>query len=60
MPWKFAIGLSLIIFVALLGLAPFLVPTRDKVAAKFNDQTFKAAAAIKLFNPDDSWDVTGD
>jgi hypothetical protein len=37
------------LFVALLGLAPFLVPTRDKVAAKFNDQTFKAAAAIKLF-----------
>jgi hypothetical protein len=49
MPWKFAIGLSLILFASLLGLAPFLVPTRDKVAAKFNDQTFKAAAAIKLF-----------
>jgi hypothetical protein len=48
MPWKFAIGLSFLLFVALLALAPFLVPTRNKVAAKFNDQTFKAAAAIKL------------
>jgi hypothetical protein len=48
MPWKFAIGLSLSLFVVLLALAPFLVPARNKVAAKFNDQTFKAAAAIKL------------
>jgi len=48
MPWKFAIGLSLIIFVVVLALAPFLTPTREKVAARFNDQTFKAAAAIKV------------
>jgi hypothetical protein len=48
MPWKFAVVLSLALFVAILAVAPFLIPTRKKVAARFNDQTFKAAAAIKV------------
>ena len=48
MPWKFAVAHSLALFVAVLAVAPFLIPTRGKVAARFNDQTFKAAAAIKV------------
>jgi hypothetical protein len=48
MPWKFAVGLSLALFIAILAVAPFLIPTRKKVAARFNDQTFRAAAAIKV------------
>ena len=48
MPWKFDVGLSLSLFVAVLAVAPLLTPTREKVAARYNDQTFKAAAAIKV------------
>ena len=45
--WKFAVGLSLTLFVAILALAPFLTPARHQLAAQINDQTLRLAAAIK-------------
>jgi hypothetical protein len=45
--WKFSVGLSLSLFIATLAVVSFLTPTPEKVAAKFNDPTLKAAAAIK-------------
>jgi hypothetical protein len=47
MPWKFAVGLSLTLFFAILAVAPFLTPARHQLAAKINEQTLKRAAAIK-------------
>ena len=46
-PWKFAIGLPLALFVAILAVAPLLTPAPHQLAAKINDQTLKAAAALK-------------
>lgn len=47
MPWKFSVGLSLALFVVVLAMAPFLMPARHQLVAKINEQTLKAAAAIK-------------
>ena len=57
MPWRFAVTLSLALFVAILAVAPLLTPARHQLAAKINEQTLKRAAAIKnarneLFPPD--------
>ena len=46
-PWKFAVGLSLTLFIAILAVAPLLTPARHQLAATINEQTLKRAAAIK-------------
>ena len=47
MPWRFCVGLSLALFVAILAVAPLLTPAQHQLAAKINNQTLKRAAAIK-------------
>ena len=47
MPWKFAVWLSLTLFVATLAVAPLLTSARHRLAAKINEQTLGLAAAIK-------------
>ena len=44
--WRTAVTVALALFVASLALAPALAPDQ-KLAAKINNQTLKAAAAIK-------------
>ena len=46
--WKFAVGLSVVLFILTLAVMSFVTPTHQTLAAKINDQTLKAAAAIKL------------
>jgi hypothetical protein len=47
MSWKPAVGLALSIFGIILALAPLLTQDRQELAAKINDPTLKAAAAVK-------------
>jgi hypothetical protein len=45
--WKFAVGLSITLFVATLAVVSFLTPAHQTLAEKINHPTLKAAAAIK-------------
>ena len=47
MPWRFAVTLSLALFIAILAVALLLTPARNQLAAKINDPTLKLADTIK-------------
>jgi hypothetical protein len=48
MTWKSAVIIALAPFLASLAIAPVFAPAHQKLAAKINSPTLKAAAAIKV------------